>query len=145
MRVTDGALLWQERIELVKSSGLEPLAKAAMDRWFTGAFRAAHPDIIDRYRQMLESCPAEGYVSCCAVLRDADLRGEIGDIAVPALVIAGTHDPVTPPADADAIRTRIHNARVVLLDAAHLANAEQAAAFNDRVLAFINEEGRMHG
>jgi 3-oxoadipate enol-lactonase len=139
------ALLWQERIELVKSSGLQPLAKAAMDRWFTGAFRAAHPDIIDRYRQMLESCPADGYVSCCAVLRDADLRGEIGGIAVPALVIAGTHDPVTLPADADEIRTRIHNARVVLLDAAHLANVEQAAAFNDRVLAFINEKGRMHG
>jgi 3-oxoadipate enol-lactonase len=139
------ALLWQERIELVKSSGLQPLATAAMDRWFTGAFRAAHPDIIDRYRQMLESCPADGYVSCCAVLRDADLRDEIGGIAVPALVIAGTHDPVTLPADADEIRTRIHNARLVLLDAAHLANVEQAAAFNDRVLAFINEKGRMHG
>lgn len=139
------ALLWQERIELVKSSGLQPLAKAAMDRWFTEGFRAAHPDVIDRYRQMLESCPAEGYVSCCAVLRDADLRGEIGGIAVPALVIAGTHDPVTPPADADAIRARIRHARVTLLDAAHLANVEQPDAFNDCVVAFINEKGRMHG
>jgi 3-oxoadipate enol-lactonase len=139
------ALLWQERIELVKSSGLRPLANATMDRWFTGGFRAAHPDTVRRYRQMLESCPAEGYVSCCAVLRDADLRGEIGGIGVPALVIAGTHDPVTPPADAEAISTRIRDARVTELDAAHLANVEQPEAFNDRVLGFINEKGRMHG
>jgi len=139
------ALLWQERIELVKSSGLQPLAKATMGRWFTEAFRAAHPDIVARYRQMLESCPAEGYVSCCAVVRDADLRGEIGVIVAPTLVIAGTHDPVTPPADANAIRSRIPDARVTLLDAAHIVNVEQADAFNDRVLAFINEKGRMHG
>ena len=139
------ALLWQERIELVQSSGLQALDKAAMGRWFTEAFQAAHPDIVARYRQMLESCPAEGYAACCAALRDADLRGEIGRIAAPTLVIAGTHDPVTPPADAHAIRTRIRDARVTELDAAHLANVEQADEFNDRVLAFINEKRPMHG
>jgi 3-oxoadipate enol-lactonase len=139
------ALLWQERIELVKLSGIRPLAEASMGRWFTEAFRAAHPDIVDRYRQMLESCPVEGYASCCAALRDADLRGKIGGIAAPTLVIAGRHDPVTPPTDADAIRTRIRDARVTELDAAHLANVERADEFNDRVLTFINEKRRMHG
>ena len=96
---------------------------------------------------MLASCPAEGYASCCAAIRDADLRAEIGDVAAPTLVITGTHDPVTPPADAEAIRARIRGARVSLLDAAHLANVEQPGAFNDSVIAFITqqEQGRMHG
>jgi 3-oxoadipate enol-lactonase len=139
------ALLWQERIELVKLSGIRTLAEASMGRWFTEAFRVAHPDTVARYRQMLESCPAEGYASCCAALRDADLRGEIGGIAAPTLVVTGTHDPVTPPTDAHAIRTRIRGARVTELDAAHLGNVERADEFNDRVLAFINEKRRMHG
>ena len=139
------ALFWQERIELVKLSGIRPLAAETMGRWFTEVFRVSHPDIVARYRRMLESCPAEGYAACCAALRDADLRGEIGGIAAPTLVIAGTHDPVTPPGDAHAIRTRIRDARVTELDAAHLANVEQADKFNDRVLAFINEKRRMHG
>ena len=116
-----------------------------MTRWFTEPFRSAHADVVSRYRQMLESSPVSGYMSCCGVLRDADLRGEIGGIAAPALVIAGTHDPVTPPADADAIRTRIRHARVTLLDAAHLSNVEQADAFNHRVLEFINPQGPAHG
>ena len=85
------------------------------------------------------------YASCCAALRDADLRGEIGGIAAPTLVIAGTHDPVTSVADADATRARIRDACVTVLDAAHLANVEQAGAFNRRVLAFITEKGAVHG
>ena len=82
--------------------------------------------------------PATG---CCAALRDADLRGAIGEIAAPTLVFAGTHDPVTPPADAEAIRARIRDARVTVLDAAHLRNVEQADAFNEPCLDFINEKG----
>jgi 3-oxoadipate enol-lactonase len=141
------ALLWQERIELVRTSGVASLADAAMGRWFTNSFRAAHPDVVARYHLMLASCPAEGYASCCAAIRDADLRAEIGDVAAPTLVITGTHDPVTPPADAEAIRARIGGARVSLLDAAHLANVEQPGAFNDSVIAFITqqEQGRIHG
>lgn len=143
-RICDAAF-WEERIELVLASGLRPLAAGSMARWFTDGFRAAHPDIVDRYRRTLESCPVAGYAACCGVLRDADLRGAIGAIAAPALVIAGIHDPVTPPSDADAIRGRIRHARVTVLDAAHLANIEQAEGFNSRVLAFINDKGAAHG
>lgn len=141
------ALLWQERIELVRTSGVAPLADAAMGRWFTTSFRAAHPDVVARYHQMLASCAAEGYASCCAAIRDADLRSAIGMIAAPTLVIAGTHDPVTPPADAEAIRARIRGSRVSVLDAAHLSNVEQADAFNESVIAFItqHEQGRRDG
>ncbi len=143
-RICD-ANFWQERIDHVRASGLRPLAEGSMGRWFTDRFRAGHPEIVAGYRRMLEACPVAGYASCCAALRDADLRGEIGGIAAATLVIAGTHDPVTPLADADAIRARIHAARVTVLDAAHLANIEQADAFNSRVLAFINEKGPVHG
>ena len=141
------ALLWQERIELVRTSGVASLADAAMGRWFTNRFRIAHPDVVARYHAMLASCQAQGYASCCAAIRDADLRAAIGTITAPTLLIAGTHDPVTPPADAEAIRTRIQAARVSFLDAAHLSNVEQADAFNQSVIAFIrpHEQGRMHG
>jgi 3-oxoadipate enol-lactonase len=141
------ALLWQERIELVRTSGVAALADAAMGRWFTNTFREAHPDVVARYHLMLASCRAEGYASCCAAIRDADVRAAIGAITAPTLVIAGMHDPVTPPADAEAVRTRIRGARVCLLQAAHLANVEQADAFSDSVIAFITQQKqeRMHG
>jgi 3-oxoadipate enol-lactonase len=141
------SLLWQERIELVRTSGVASLADAAMGRWFTNRFRDSHPDVVARYRLMLASCEAEGYASCCAAIRDADLRAAIGTITAPTLVMAGTHDPVTPPADAEAIRSRIRGARMALLDAAHLANVEQADIFNDSLVEFItqHEQRRTHG
>jgi 3-oxoadipate enol-lactonase len=139
------AAFWEERIEQVLTGGLRPLAAGSMARWFTDGFRAAHPELVDRFRRTLEACPVPGYAACCGVLRDADLRGAIGAITAPTLAVAGIHDPVTPPSDADAIRARIRDARVTVLDAAHLANIEQADAFNSRVLAFINDKGAVHG
>lgn len=139
------AALWQERIDQVNTAGVASLAKAAAGRWFTEAFRVAHPDVVFHQWEMLRSCPPGGYAGCCAVLRDTDLRDEIARINAPALVIAGVHDPVTPPADAEEIRARIPHARVTLLEASHVANIEQAGVFNDRMLTFIRKQGRIHG
>ena len=52
-----------------------------------------------------------------------------------------SHQSPTPMRSARGFTT----ARVTVLDAAHLANVEQADAFNSRVLAFINEKGAVHG
>ena len=138
--------MWEERIAQVKATGVAALADAAMGRWFTAGFRAAQPATVSVYHRLLSSTPATGYIGCCAAIRDADLREAITSIAVPALVIAGREDPVTPPSDAEDIRARIPGARAALLDAAHIANVEQASAFNDLVSSFITQQQRFqHG
>jgi 3-oxoadipate enol-lactonase len=139
------AELWQERIDQVTASGVASLAKAAAGRWFTEPFRVANSTVVFHQWEMLRSCPPEGYAGCCAVLRDTDLRGEIGRITAPVLVVAGVHDPVTPPSDAEEIRARLPHARITLLEASHIANIEQADVFNERVLTFITKHGRIHG
>ena len=137
--------MWDERIAQVQAFGVNSLAEAAMGRWFTDEFRKAHPEVVAAHHRMLSETPAIGYAACCAAIRDADLRSEIGAITAPALIIAGHHDPVTPPADADDMRARIPAARVALLDGAHIINAEQAAAFNAQLSAFFTEQRSWHG
>jgi 3-oxoadipate enol-lactonase len=140
------ASMWNERIAQVNAAGVPSLADAAMGRWFTAAYRAAHPDIVSVYHRMLGATPADGYVGCCAAIRDADLREAIKSVAVPTLVIAGREDPVTPPSDAEDMRARIAGARVEIVDAAHIANVEQAQAYNDLVSSFISQQQRpVHG
>jgi 3-oxoadipate enol-lactonase len=131
--------IWQERIDQVKARGLESIAEGAKGRWFTEEFRAAHPDVVDQHVRMLVSGPANGYMGCCAVLRDTDLRNEIAAIATPTLVIAAVDDPVTPPANAELMKSRIPNARLAMLEGSHIENVEQAEAFNDHLLRFLNE------
>jgi 3-oxoadipate enol-lactonase len=138
--------MWTERIAQVHAAGVESLADAAMGRWFTAGYRAAHQDVVSVYHRMLGSTPPDGYVGCCAAIRDADLREAIRSVAVPTLVIVGREDPVTPPSDAEDMRARIAGARVEILNAAHIANVEQSQAYNDLVSSFLNEQSRsVHG
>ena len=86
---------------------------------------------------MLEKNDPAGYVACCAALRDADFRKEISQINVPTLVIAGTYDPATPPADGRSLAESIRGAQFVELDVSHLSNIEAEKEFNAAVLKFL--------
>jgi pimeloyl-[acyl-carrier protein] methyl ester esterase len=50
-----------------------------------------------------------------AILRDADLREDLARIALPALVIAGEHDRLTPPGAGRELAMRLPSARFVLV------------------------------
>ena len=128
---------WSDRIEQVRAGGMEAVAEGGLARWFTSGFRDTHPETADRFRAMLLACPVEGYTGACAVLRDADLRADLGRIAAPTLVVSGTHDTATPPALGAEIAAGVREARTIELDAAHLSNVEQPIAFTAAVLDFL--------
>jgi 3-oxoadipate enol-lactonase len=134
------AQLWNDRIAIVRSQGMGALAERAVDRWFSPQFRERDGDTVHAFKAMLQDCPPDGYAGCCAALRDADLSDAIGGIRTPTLAIAGTVDTATPIALSEFICDRITGARLVALDSAHLSNVEQADAFTDAVLEFLDPE-----
>ena len=134
------AEVWDQRIRDVRALGLAAISEGALPRWFTADFRQREPGIVEVMRSMVAACAPEGYIGCCAVLRDADLRGSLASIASPVLVLVGADDPVTTPADGEALRDGIPGARLVVLRAAHLSNIEQADAFTASVSDFLSRE-----
>jgi 3-oxoadipate enol-lactonase len=74
-----------------------------------------------------------------------DQRAEIAAISVPTLVIAGTNDGATPPAQAQLIAGEIAGAALVDLDAAHLSNIEQADLFTRNLVGFLSMSETSHG
>jgi 3-oxoadipate enol-lactonase len=128
---------WADRINAVKTGGLAAVAAGVANRWFTAGFIEREPDKVERLRQMVRDTSLEGYLGCCDAIRDMDLRDFLPKIAAPTLVIAGKHDVATPPADAEFIRERIPGAKLVMLDAAHISNVEQADKFTVEVLGFL--------
>jgi 3-oxoadipate enol-lactonase len=68
-----------------------------------------------------------------------DQRERIASIAAPTLVIAGAVDPGTTVAHAEALVERIPGADMLVLDAAHLCNVEQADDFNEALLGFLRD------
>ena len=132
--------LWAERIRGARTDGMGVLADASMVRWLTEGFRARHPDVVARLRKTFEATSVDGYVGCCAALRDADLRAVAKRVTCPTLIVTGRHDPATPPADGRWLGEQIPGACVVDLDAAHLSNVEQAGDFNVAVRDFITAD-----
>ena len=134
---------WNPRIALTDargSAGLpDDLCDTVVDLWFTPRFRASSPERVAVVRDMLAETTGSGYAANCAAIRDADLRPGLGDIHVPTLVIAGSHDPSTPPALGREIVDGVPGAAWVELDAAHLSNIEQAGAFDAAVLRFLTD------
>ena len=121
---------WADRIAKVRSDGMVAVAHMMMPAWFSPAFGEREPATIARFHQMVASTDPDGYIGCCAALRDADLRDEIGRIRTFALVIAGDKDTSTTVADAEAIAFTIRGSTLVTLSAAHLTNVECADAFS---------------
>ena len=129
---------WEQRMAAVRASGMAALADASLDRWFTATYRHRHPDEIQFIREMIAATPPEGYIGCCAALRDADLRPQMGSIQAPCLVIAATHDAATPPAEGQALCAAIRNSTYVELNAAHISPWEAHEEFGRAALEFLS-------
>lgn len=129
--------VWNQRIEAVRKSGMAGIAAGVLERWFTPAFRARRPEVVEAARRMLLATPAEGYLACCAAIRDQDQLAALSAVRAPTLVIAGSEDVSTPPAEGRAIAAAIPGARAVVLPTAHLSNLEAPDAFSTAVLQFL--------
>jgi 3-oxoadipate enol-lactonase len=129
--------VWSERMRTVREQGMALTAEQAMPRWFTDDFRVTHPEVIARFRQIARTCPLESYIGACAALRDADLRRDLHRITAPTLVIAGSKDLSTTVADGAYLRDNIPEARLELLDAAHLSNVERPQEFSELLADFL--------
>lgn len=131
---------WSPRIEGVRSGGAKAVSAAVMERWFSPGFRANSPDVVASTKRVFETVNSEGYIANCIAIRDFDARESIARIRVPTLVITGTQDAATTPAEGHYLADRIPGARYVELNAAHLSNIEVPADFTHELNSFLVAE-----
>lgn len=132
--------VWNSRIDTVLKGGekaMRDLRDASIERWFTPAFAAEHPDKVEPIVTMLAQTSPQGYAANCAAVRDADLREQVAAIAAPTLIVCGTGDAVTTPEHGRFLQTQIAGAELVEFDAAHLSNVQAGELFTQRVLSFL--------
>src|SRR6202012_2106766 len=80
-----------------KAKGLAAITDVAMRRLFAPEFQDRHPDLMrDRREAFLKTDPAV-LQAACAPLAELDLRPQLSQVNVPALVLVGEHDEATPP------------------------------------------------
>jgi 3-oxoadipate enol-lactonase len=134
--------IWDERIRIAESLGMEAHVAPTIGRWFTAPFREREHDVVDPVRAMIRTTPVKGYIGCIRAIQGLDLTERIHAIRLPTLLMVGEEDPASPIASSEEIHERIEGSELIILkSAAHLANVEQPGAFNRAVIAFLEKAG----
>lgn len=87
--------IWADRIAMVQSSGIEAVADATMERWFSRDFQQK-PEML-LWRNMLTRTPVDGFTGCSAAIAGTDFITPTSGLRLPTLGIAGSEDGGTPP------------------------------------------------
>jgi 3-oxoadipate enol-lactonase len=131
---------WLARAATVRAEGVEAVADAVLDRWFT---EQVDPDLRARMREMIVATPPEGYAAATEVVAHLDLREDLGRVTAPTLVISGSEDPACPPDVGRALAAGIPGAEFVELEAvAHLGSVERPDAVTDLIRDRLLKETR---
>ena len=116
----------RERAELVERAGTPTLVEGSAQRWFADGFIAAHPERTTGLLHTLQEADRHSYARLCEALADFDVRGRLGEIAVPVLTIHGVADQVTPPSAGEEIAAAVPGTVTHVFDeTAHQAPLEQ--------------------
>lgn len=126
---------WRQRGVVIRTNGLDPIARTTPEHWFTTGFAAAQPAIVEWAVQMVRTTDPGCYIAACEALAAFDAKGALGGVGVPTLVVAGADDQATPPAEARALVAGIPDARLAIVPgASHLTPVEQPGAVTDLLI-----------
>ncbi len=134
--------LWQDRMSAIEKGGIEAVADATMERWFSRAFRAL-PEMA-LWRNMMTRQSVDGYLGCSAAISGTDFYTPISGLRLPTLGIAGSEDGSTPP---DLVRETVDlipGSRFELIrKAGHLPCVEQPEIYAAILNGFLTEIGHI--
>jgi 3-oxoadipate enol-lactonase len=136
---------WKNWIYLLRRSGTVLLngsaaqAEQVADHLFPEASQAIyHQMVIEKIRQ----ADPRAYQKAMRSLVFYDSRDMVKNLSLPVLIITGAKDGTVPPAAQAELANLIPNARqVVIPEAGHAVNIDQAQLFNQYLLAFIQLTG----
>lgn len=70
------------------------------------------------------------------------LKTLLPHIQTPVLILAGSHDPVVPPANGQFLKDRLPHSRYTLLDAGHLVWEDNAEEYADHLASWLDGDYR---
>jgi 3-oxoadipate enol-lactonase len=130
-----------ESIRLLGEAGRKAFWEASGPRLFASD---AAPDVVQQAREIALEQPITNLVATLETLRDRpDSRPVLAEIDVPALVLVGERDEVTPPVEANAMAAALPNARFSrIAGAGHLSPLERPDEVTEALLYFLGEVAR---
>ena len=126
----------EETIRLLGEDGFEPFWEIQAAKLFGPQ---APPEVVERARQIASEQPITNLVATLQALAARPDSGETAaSIDVPALVIVGEDDVLTPPSEAVELAAALSAGRLVRIpDAGHMTPLEVPEAVGEELLVFL--------
>ena len=116
------------------------MVDAIMTRWFPPEFIAADPPALGTMRATFLGLSPEGYAACCMAISNHAMLDVLPSIATPMLVVNGSLDKATPPADhGEKIAAAVPGARLASLPTGHISAVEAPGALAALIIGFIDD------
>lgn len=125
----------------VRAEGVAFLANEILPSLLGETSRRRRPDLVAEVRRRILAANPEGVARALLAMRDRpDSTPLLSSLRVPALVLAGAEDSLTPPAESRALAASLPAARFHEIPAAgHLSNLENPDAFNAALVEFLRD------
>ena len=126
-------------VDFVRAHGVGPFVEPFLKDSLAPATLTGKPKVVEFLRAIATKSTPEAVTSALAALAArGDATASLPGVRVPTAVFVGSQDKITPLPLAEALRSRVPGAELhVIPDAGHFSNAENPAAFNDRLVSFL--------
>lgn len=130
---------WKDRMAIFREQGVEPLARATVERWFPDP---CSPQVKEESLRHTMTTSLDGYVSCAEAIMNYDYTSELGNIQTEdVMILAGENDEAIGPKEILIdVAHKVKGARHVLMkDTGHIPPMHQSEAFERIVIPFLKE------
>ena len=130
-----------QQAEKALAEGMAGIADAMLPKLLTPETVSKRPEIVKRVRDMMLKTKPEGAAAALRGMAERDDQTSLlTKISVPALILVGAEDAITPVADSEKMNQAIAGSRLVVIEnAGHVSNLERTERFNEALLDFLSD------
>jgi pimeloyl-ACP methyl ester carboxylesterase len=121
-------------VAAMREKGIRAVLDTLTARWFTDAFAAERPEVIEWRKKQVMDTPTEVFLNVFDIYADAEMGPWLHEITAPAMVLTGELDAACSPRLNSQIAKAIPNAKLVILEGLKHAIFIEAT---DRVLPHV--------
>jgi pimeloyl-ACP methyl ester carboxylesterase len=124
---------------VIAADSAAPVVDAMLPRLFAKMTREQHPERVEPMKDVMSQTSPRGIAGALrGMAARPDRRADLPKIVVPALVLVGDEDVITPVAESKSMAEALPNARLeVIRQAGHLAPYENPSDANAAILRFL--------
>lgn len=127
-----------DRATEAEAEGMEPVAKAAIARWFTAA--GMDLPVVELVRRRLLANDPDSWAKTFRAIAEHNVLDRLRDVHARTLVATGAADVATPPRFAEEMAAALPNCELRILDGVpHMGYLEQPELFARTIVDFFDD------